>query len=250
MATSPTSKSDELRRLVNRFDPNAVQYFQGAMSLCATRTHYEVSPEHLLMRLLDEAAGDLTAIFNTFRVDRAQIRRAVGRVLDEMPANHRGKPALSPKLIELFQSAEVMADELGFPAIRTGHLLLAFVLNPSHTRVNEFTSELQRIDLDQLRDHFQEIVLGTSGAPAEGAVGGPQGGPVPTGSGALEQFTVDLTAKAAAGEIDPVFGRDEEIRQMIDIFARRRKNNPILVGEPGTGKTLLAHAIAENLGLP
>jgi type VI secretion system protein VasG len=235
-----TIRADDLRSLIARFDPACIQCFQGAASLCQSRTHFEITPEHLLLRLIDDATGDVAQIFNTFKIERTQIRRALQRILDELPSGHRAKPALSPKLLELFQSASLWAEELGFEQIRTGLLLLAFVLNPAHTRVGEFTPELDRIDVDQLRDRFHEIVTASteSGAPAE------QRGAGPVEGGALAQFTIDLTAKAAAGEIDPVFGRDHEIRQMIDILARRRKNNPILVGEPGTGKTAIVEGLA------
>ncbi|MCH7808176.1 MAG: AAA family ATPase, partial [Planctomycetes bacterium] len=239
-----TAKAADLRKLLPRFDKPCLACFQGATSLCQSRSHFEVNPEHLLLRLLDDTGGDVTRIFDTFRVDRGQIRRAVQRILEELPTGHGGKPALSPKVIELFQSAGVMADDFGLDQIRPGLLMLAYVLNPSHTRVGEYTSEMDRIDVDQLRDHFHEIVLGASGAPAPGAGAEPAMGPGPVEGGALEKFTVDITAKAARGEIDPVFGRDHEIRQMIDIFARRRKNNPILVGEPGTGKTAIVEGLA------
>lgn len=238
----PTNaKADDLRRLIGRFDPNVIQHFQGATNLCVTRAHYEITPDHLMMRMLDETTGDLTQIFNAFKVNRGPIRGAIQRILDELPTGHRGKPVLSPKLVELFQSAAVMADEFGFEQIRTGLVILAFVLNPDHTRVNELTPELGRIDVDQLRDHFHQIVLASS---ESGAGSVTEAGRGPVEGGALAQFTVDLTAKAAANEIDPVFGREHEIRQMIDIFARRRKNNPLLVGEPGTGKTAIVEGLA------
>ena len=237
-----TAKSEDLRKLIGRFDANCIRCFQGATSLCASRAQFEITPEHLLLRLLDDMGGDVTRIFETFKVDRSQIRRALQRILQEMPPGHKGKPALSPKIVEVFQSAAVMADEFGFEQIRSGLLILAFVLNPSHTRVGEYTPELDRIDVDQLRDHFHEIVLGSSEQVTPGAE--PTIGAGPVEGGALQQFTVDLTGKAEAGEIDPVFARDHEIRQMIDIFARRRKNNPILVGEPGTGKTAIVEGLA------
>ncbi len=238
MATGP--KTEDLRKLISRLDPGAIHYFQGATNLCVSRTHFDIAPEHLLLRLLDETTGDTAKIFNTFKVDRGPVRRALQQILEEAPAGHRGRPVLSPKLVELFQSAAVLADELGFDQIRTGLIVLAFALNPAHTRVGEFTPELERIDADQLRDHFQEIIGETPGQAAAGAAEAGPSGP----GGALEQFTIDLTAKAHAGGIDPVFGRDQEIRQMIDIFARRRKNNPILVGEPGTGKTAIVEGLA------
>ncbi len=238
--TAAPSTAEQLRGLLRRCDVQMMQVFQGATSVCASRTHYEVTPEHLLLRLLDETVGDVTQILATFKADRARLRRGVQRTLDELPGQHRGKPALSPKLVELFQAAGVLADEFGFEQLRPGLLMLAIVLNPDHVRLGEFAAELERINVDQLRDHFHEIVLGAAagrpeGRPAEGAAGA---------GTALAQFTIDLTAKARAGQIDPVFGREPEIRQMIDILGRRRKNNPIVVGEAGTGKTAIVEGLA------
>ena len=240
---SAASTAEQLRNLLRRCDAQTIQAFQGAASVCASRSHYEVAPEHLLLRLLDETVNDVNAILSTFKVDRARIRRGVQRTLDQMPGQHRGKPALSPKLVELFQSAAVMADEFGFEQIRPGLLILALALNPEHVNLGEFATELERINVDQLRDHFHEIVLGPAAAagPREAQRGAAPGA---GGGSALEQYTVDLTAKAQAGQIDPVFGRDAEIRQMIDILGRRRKNNPIIVGEPGTGKTAIVEGLA------
>ncbi len=242
----PTT-SEDLRVLVRRFDPNCVRHFQGATSLCGSRTHYEITPDHLLMRLMDETTGEVARIFSTFNVERTEIRRALQHIMEDLPSGHRSKPALSPKLVELFQSAAIMADEFGFRQIGSGLIILAFALNPNHTRIGEFTPELDRIDVDQLRDHFHEIVLGSAAAAGPGAAPGMPEGGAPVGAGALEQFTVDLTQKAERGEIDPVFGRDHEIRLMIDIFSRRRKNNPILVGDPGTGKTAIVEGFALRL---
>lgn len=243
--STATSSGEAVRNLIRRLDAACIQAFQGATAVCASRAHFEISPEHMLLRLLDDAGGDITAILTTFKVDRGRVRRGVQEALDAMPTGHRGKPVLSPKLVELFSASAVLADEMGFDAIRPGLILLAVALNPGHTRLAEFSSELERIDVDQLRDHFREVV----NAPVEqgGGGAGASGGPTPGGEEALAQFTVDLTANAAAGKIDPVFGRDHEIRQMIDIFARRRKNNPILVGEPGTGKTAIVEGLAVRI---
>ncbi len=243
-----SARADDLRSLMSRFDAAVLRSFQGALSLCQSRGHFEVIPEHFLLRMLDDTSGDVTAILTTFKVDRGQIRKALQQALGELPSGHRGKPAISPKLVEVFQSAAVFADEAGMVQIRSGLLLLAFVVNPTHTKIGEYTPELQRIDVDQLRDNFFDIVSGTPGG-ADALGGGeagaaPGAGMAPGEGGALAQYTIDVTSKAEAGEIDPVFGRDQEIRQMIDIFARRRKNNPILVGEPGTGKTAIVEGLA------
>ncbi|MEP0844448.1 MAG: hypothetical protein HRF43_17245, partial [Phycisphaerae bacterium] len=187
-------KTEEFKKLIARLDSSCIQHFQGAMNLCVSRGHFEVGPDHLLMRMLDEATGDVTAIFNTFKIDRVPLRRALQKVLDEMPSGHRGKPAVAPKLVELLASAAVLGDELGFEQIRSGLILLALAINPTHTRVGELTTELDRIDVDQLRDHFGEIVQAAPAAAAEEGRG--PGGARPGGAaegGALEQFTVDLT---------------------------------------------------------
>ena len=131
MATAP--KTEDLRSLIGRFDPACIHHFQGATNLCVARTQYEVTPDHLLMRMLDETTGDVAQIFNTFKVDRSPLRQACLRVLDALRIGHRAKPALSPKLVELFQSAAVMTDEFGMHQIRSGTLLLAMVLNPPST---------------------------------------------------------------------------------------------------------------------
>jgi len=236
--------ADTLRKLVGKLDATCIQHFQGATNVCASRSHYEITPEHLLLRMTDETTGDVRRIFNTFKIDAAHIRRALQRLLEEFPAGQHGKPVISPKLVELLSSASVLAEEMGFEQVRSGLLLLAIALNPSHTRLGEVTPEMERIDADLLRDNFREIVDGAPQAGAASPDAAPPGERAREG-GPLEQFTIDLTAKATAGQIDPVFGRDHEVRQMIDILSRRRKNNPILVGEPGTGKT----AIVEGLSL-
>jgi type VI secretion system protein VasG len=236
-----TTTAEQLRAILRRCDAQCVQVFQGAASVCASRGHYAVAPEHVLLRLLDETVADVNAILSTFKVDRSLLRRGVQRALDQMPGQHRGRPALSPKVLEWFQAAAVLGDEFGFEQLRPGLLLLAFVLNPQFVELGEFALELERIDVDQLRDHFHEIVLGPA---AQAAAAESRAAGAPGTGGALEQFTIDLTAKARAGQIDPVFGRDAEIRQMIDILGRRRKNNPIIVGEPGTGKTAIVEGLA------
>jgi len=161
-----TTTAEQLRAILRRCDAQCVQVFQGAASVCASRGHYAVAPEHVLLRLLDETVADVNAILSTFKVDRSLLRRGVQRALDQMPGQHRGRPALSPKVLEWFQAAAVLGDEFGFEQLRPGLLLLAFVLNPQFVELGEFALELERIDVDQLRDHFHEIVLGPAAQAA------------------------------------------------------------------------------------
>jgi len=248
MSTTPTVNADDLRNLIRRLDAESIQLFQAATNACGTRSHYEVAPEHLLLRMMDDATGDVTKILSAFKIDRARVRRGLQQALDAFPTGHTSKPVVSARLIHLLSAAAVLSEEMAIDQIRPGLILFAIALNPQLTKLAELTPELERIDTDQLRDHFQEIVQmapATGGSTPSQGKGGGSG--APGDANVLEQFCVDLTAKAAAGQIDPVFGRDSEIRQMIDIFARRRKNNPILVGEPGTGKTAIVEGLAVRI---
>ncbi len=240
MATSEAGTAEILRQLLVRSDPNVIRLFHGATNLCATRMHFEVTADHLLYRFLDDTSGDVHQILKAFGVNVPGLRRELQRVLQQAPAGHSGKPALAVSLLDVFRASGALADELGGDRIRPGYLLLAMALNPDLLCVCERSGEFDRIDGDQLRDHIHEIV---SSAPAESDSQSTAGAAAPDGD-ALSRFTVDLTDKASRGEIDPVFGRDVEIRRMIDIFSRRRKNNPILVGEPGTGKTAIVEGLA------
>ena len=91
MATAP--KAEELRRLISRCDQNCIRCFQGATTLCQSRGHFEITPEHLFFRLIDDTTGDVARIFETFKVEAGQLRRALQQILGEMPSGHRGKPA-------------------------------------------------------------------------------------------------------------------------------------------------------------
>jgi len=245
--SNTTVNSEDLRNLIRRLDADAIQLFQGATNTCASRSHYEVAPEHLLLRMMDDTSGDVTKILNAFKIDRARVRRGLQQALDSFPTGHTAKPVVSARLIHLLSASAVLCEELGIDQIRPGLILYAIALNPQLTKLAELTPELERIDTDQLRDHFQEIVQMAPAAAGSAPQGRPGAAGAPADGSVLEQFCVDLTAKAAAGQIDPVFGRDAEIRQMIDIFARRRKNNPILVGEPGTGKTAIVEGLAVRI---
>jgi ATP-dependent Clp protease ATP-binding subunit ClpA len=170
-------------------------------------------------------------IFSTFKVDRAPILRAVQRILEEMPAGNRGRPAVSPKLVELLQAGLVLSEDAGLENIRAGMLILAYALNPGHTRVGEFTPELERIDTEQLRNHFDEMSAGRRRRRAAG-----EGGRRPRRSRRTWRWRAPISsrwisAKAAAGRSTRVSGAIPRFADD-DIFARRRKNTPILVGEP------------------
>ncbi len=243
----------DLRSLLRKLNPRCMQGLEGAAGIAVSRGHYEVLVDHLLLRLLDDAQGDLAAIFRHFEAEPARIQRALERAIGGLKSGNQGKPVFSPHLVSLLEDAWLLGSvELGVPRIRSGTILLALASKRGRTALEDQSDELERIRADELRRDFHAIVGGSSeDEPLEQAGGdGLRGSPGAAASGpeeALARFTEDLTAKAKAGKIDPILGRDPEIRQMIDILIRRRKNNPILVGEAGVGKTAVVEGFAQRV---
>ena len=170
-----------------------------------------------------------------------------------MKTGNARAPSLSPEIVELTKQAWLMASvEHGASRLRSGHLLWALLADETLARrAREASGQLLRIPAEALKRDFAAVTAGSSEAAT--MTTSPEGMPTadgpgaPAGSGALAQFTIDLTAMAKAGKIDPILGRDSEIRQVIDILTRRRQNNPILTGEAGVGKTAVAEGFAARI---
>ncbi|MTD37689.1 type VI secretion system ATPase TssH [Erwinia sp. CPCC 100877] len=247
--------------LLRRLNPYCARAMEGAASLCQTRTHAEILPEHWLLKLLEQGEGDLTVLARRYEWDMDALWQALLGWLDGLPRSVRGRPQLSDNIRILMQEAWLRASLAGEASIRSIHLLMALVDKPKLVQCDGLwplltlgQSQLERLRglLDTQSDERPEVqqeaglaqggdvemVGRPTGAEAAG------GGLSPALQGALDKFTLDVTARARDGKIDPVFGRDNEIRQMVDILSRRRKNNPILVGEPGVGKTALVEGLA------
>jgi len=241
-----------LKQLLGKLDAVGRRSLEAAAGLCLARTNYNVEIEHWLLRLIDEPNTDVAAILRHFEIDISRLTADLTRALDRIKTGSSRSPAMSPDLVELVRAAWLIGSvDFGASATRTGHLLCALVSEPSLARAAFSASrELERISPEKLRENFQTIVSAseeqsepTVGLSAEGP-GAPLGA---TKSPALDQFTIDLTMRARAGEIDPVIGRHAEIRQLIDILTRRRQNNPILTGEAGVGKTAVVEGFALRL---
>jgi len=236
---------------------------EGAASLCQTRAHAEILPEHWLLKLLEQGEGDLTVLARRYEWDMDSIWQDLLCWLDKQPRSVRHRPQLSDDIQTLMQQAWLIASLSGEEQIRSVHLLMAMVNKPKLARCDGLwplltlaQSQLERLRplLDAQSDERPEMQHDAELAQNHGGevafVGRPVGVEMNTGElnpalqNALDKFTLDVTAKAKEGKIDPVFGRDTEIRQMVDILSRRRKNNPILVGEPGVGKTALVEGLA------
>jgi type VI secretion system protein VasG len=234
----------DIKSLLGRLNGYCTRCLENAAGYCVSRTHYEVTVEHFLAKLLDEPQSDLPLIFRQFDLDPGKVQKAIEETVEEFRTGNAAKPVFSPLLMELFQEAWLLASvDLDENRVRSGALLLAMLKRPAQFASGRYVDLLAVIGKDALQSQFWTVVKGSveKAAPAEGPAreGGPSGDRT-----ALARFCVDFTAKASAGEIDPVFGRDREIRQMIDILARRRKNNPICVGEAGVGKTAVVEGLA------
>jgi len=249
--------------LLRRLNPYCARAMEGAASLCQTRTHAEILPEHWLLKLLEQGEGDLTVLARRYEWDMDSIWQDLLGWLDKQPRSVRHRPQLSDNIQSLMQEAWLIASLNGEEQIRSHHLLMALVEKQNLVRCDGLwplltlgQSQLERLRplLDAQSDERPQVQQEAELAQRHGGeiefMVRPVGEDVKEGElnpalqNALDKFTLDVTAKAREGKIDPVFGRDTEIRQMVDILSRRRKNNPILVGEPGVGKTALVEGLA------
>ncbi len=245
-----------LKSLIGKLNDRSRGVVESAAGLCLSRTHYDVEIEHFLLKAMDAVDGDLAAILKHYGVNRSRFTSDLTASLDRLKSGNARTPALSPSLVKMLSTAWTLGSvDFGAHQIRTGHALLALLTDPELKRlISGTTRELNEINPDDFRNHFPQIVAESaeerSGAPA-GAGQGAATGARPGGAGGqtpnLDQYTVDLTGKARDGRLDPVLGRDIEIRQVVDILMRRRQNNPILVGEPGVGKTAVAEGFAQRV---
>ena len=234
-----------VKPLVQRFNEATRQAMEGAAGLCLSRTHYEVEIEHFLIKTLENESGDMARILQHFGVDRDSLARDLDRSLRRLKTGNPRSPVFSPSLVAMFREAWSIASlTLGATRIRTGHALMALVGEDSLARMaDDISRELGKISAGVLSIQFEEITDGSSeepkDVPVEAAARG-QAAATPQ----LDQCTTDLTLAAREGRIEPVVGRDAEIRQMIDVLMRRRQNNPILTGEAGVGKTAVVEGLA------
>jgi type VI secretion system protein VasG len=239
-------------RLLRRLNPYCAKALSAAASLCQSRAHGRISIEHWLLKLLEQGEGDLTLIARRYEWDMDGLWRALLDHLDTLPRSVKDKPQLCGKLHKLIETAWLRASLDGQDSLRSAHLLGALLASPdlldceaawpllslSEVQLQQLLALLdqhseERPQVQQQSALDQSATLPIPGATVQDAL-----------QAVLDKFTQDITAKARAGQIDPVFGRDDEIRQVIDILSRRRKNNPILVGEPGVGKTALVEGLA------
>ncbi|AIY41469.1 ClpB protein [Collimonas arenae] len=259
--------------LLRKLNPQCASALEAAANLCHARAHGEITLEHWLLKLIEPGNGDIPTILRHYEIDIDQVWNALLTSLERLPHDMRGKPALSHTLMDVLQRAWLaasMSDDAR--TIRSAHILAALVDAPHSLRATDAwplismtSAQIQRLgnvldarsvesQVDEADDSLPAATDPAANPPSPAASNQnatqntkppkAAGNAAATGGEALARFAIDLTAKAGRGEIDPVFGRDREIQQMVDVLARRRKNNPILVGEPGVGKTALVEGLA------
>ncbi|HJL14159.1 MAG TPA: type VI secretion system ATPase TssH [Sandaracinaceae bacterium LLY-WYZ-13_1] len=246
MAVQPKS-------FVNRMTPTARRMLEAAVGRAASAEHGEVTVEHMLAQMVEPDDGDVAAIYQQLGMKRTPLQNRIEKLLQHMSSGHAGRPRFSGDLWKWIEDAWVFGSLVhGAQRIRTGHMFFKIVENPG-LYIGEVLPELEDISLEQLEKELDEALSVTSeeheAAPAPAEAGGGAPG-VPTarkGEGALDRFCTNLTEEVRAGRSDPIFGRHREVRQCIDILSRRRKNNPIIVGEPGVGKTALVEGLAHAI---
>ena len=239
---------------------NSVAYkaIEGATVFCKLRGNPYVEVVHWIHQILQLQGSDLHSIVRAFNLDPGKIARDVTETLDRLPRGATPISDLSPHIEDAVERAWVWATlKYGDVQVRTGYVVLAMLKTAALRNVLlSVTREFEKIKPEQLADDFASIVKNSpeeglrakdGGLAGQAAPGEFSGAMPPAQMGkeeALKKFTVDLTEQARSGKLDPIVGRDEEIRQLIDILMRRRQNNPILTGEAGVGKTAVVEGFA------
>ncbi|MGE8096753.1 type VI secretion system ATPase TssH [Pseudomonas fluorescens] len=236
----------ELASLIGRLNPDNRRALERAAQRCLQRGHHYVEIEHLLLELLEIEGGDFAYLLPRFGLERDALTAEINKALELFKTGSTRTPALSAQTIGLLEDAVVQASVLGLESIRSGLLLLALLdRDERRSLLLNSASSLLRIPRDALRSNLLEWTESSrEHVGAARSVAATAGKPQQKQDSILDQFTQDLTADAHAGRIDPIVGRDGEIRQCIDILLRRRQNNPILVGAPGVGKTAVVEGLA------
>lgn len=244
--------SIDLKSLVGKLNELGRSSLESAAGLCMSRSHYNVEIEHWLLKLIEPEDTDIRVVLNKFDIDLGRLVQQLNRELDSIKAGNSRAPALSPSIVELAKNAWMLASvEYGHARATSAHILAALMLDENLRRSCGVTNgELSKIPPESLREVLKTII----GSSAESATanqgsqineaGEASSSGIPSKTPSLDKYTVNLTEAAKKGTIDAVLGRDEEIRQIIDILIRRRQNNPILTGEAGVGKTAVVEGFA------
>ena len=232
-----------LKSLVEKLNPASRQSLEAATGRCQSRSHYSVEIEHWLDAMLQQGDGDLQLLLRSFDINIDTVTQQLQQALEQMKTGNNALPTISVQLINLLRASWLNTTiEFADQQIRSAYIVYTLLKDDSLAALLlRRVPALDKLDAAELLRVWPQLSKQSgeqqgSKVASTGAVGGK--------TPALDQFTTDLTAQARAGKIDPIVGRDHEIRQMIDILTRRRQNNPILTGEAGVGKTAVVEGLA------
>lgn len=234
----------DISALIGHLNPFCRQALEEAGALCMSQRGDEVTVAHWLVKLLEQPQCDVRITLSNAGLVIEDVRRALMPVLPTHDGGNTSYPSFSPLLIELLQEAWLLSSvELAQASIRSGAVLLAALLKPARYLPLAAIQLLDGINREALRKRFGEL-LATSAETPGTETGEGRHANAPVSESALQKYGHDFTAQAREGRIDPVLCRDSEIDLMIDILSRRRKNNPIVVGDAGVGKSAMVEGLA------
>jgi type VI secretion system protein VasG len=247
--------------LFGKLNPIAYKAIEGATVFCKMRGNPYVELVHWLVQIVQNNNTDLDAILRHYQIDASALAKDMTAALDRLPRGSTAISDFSEHIENGIERAWVYGTLMfGQTQVRTGYLMLGLLKTSSlRNALLSISRQFERIKADDLAENFVKICGGSAeahlgaqdGSGLDGSQPGEDTGAIaPAAMGkqeALKKFTVDMTARAQEGKMDPVTGRDEEIRQIVDILMRRRQNNPILTGEAGVGKTAVVEGFAQRL---
>jgi type VI secretion system protein VasG len=240
----------ELKPLIARLNTTCRKAFEKSAELCVTQTHYTIEIEHLLLKLIEPSDNDVFLVLKHYEISIPRLTNELTRTMERFKRGNERTPAMSPYIITLLREAWLITSlQFNGQALRSGALLLAIIDHDAlRGSLIETLPTLFKIPRESLRQDLAALVeysteTETITVTVESNTAGTAAA-VQTAMPALDQYTINLTEAARAGKLDPITGRDAEIRQLIDILTRRRQNNPILTGHAGVGKTAIVEGLA------
>ncbi|RYY61645.1 MAG: type VI secretion system ATPase TssH, partial [Comamonadaceae bacterium] len=247
--------------LFGKLNPLAYKAIEGATVFCKMRGNPYVELEHWFAQLLQNQESDLHRIVQHYGLDIGVLAKDVTAALDRLPRGATAISDFSPHIENAIERAWTYATlQFGEAQVRTGYLVVGMLKSPGlRSPLIQLSKQFEKVKVEDLAENFAKICDASSESKMRAQDGTGMGGGVPgedsgaiapaaMGKGdALKKFTTDLTEQARSGKMDPIVGRDDEIRQVVDILMRRRQNNPILVGEAGVGKTAVVEGFAQRI---
>jgi type VI secretion system protein VasG len=243
----------DLKVLIKKLSASSRTSLEQSANLCVNHQNFEIEIEHFFVKLLEQQSNDLELLLNKYKISKDALLTDLLECISQLPKGNTRTPIFSKSIVRLLEQAWLLASAEPDPVIRSGHLLIALLTASDLYQIAIRASSLfDLFPIDTMKHKFLEICVNSAeNIPTNSQEQEAELKNQPTDNSAsskktpaLDQFTINLTEKAQKGGIDPVIGREYEIRLMLDILMRRRQNNPILTGEPGVGKTAVVEGLA------